>query len=277
METFVISKEKLGFKLDKSELTPTISYITPGGALENILIDKCSSISIGDEIIMINGQSIVGFNYERAMSKIKNCTSRPIELVIKSNKINSPIRKITTEEMNKISEDTTKQALRDLAKSQLEKDNSESSDDNYDKIEEKLRMLEFEKMNMEIELNEEITSIKKVHDPIILINDHILTANKFYDTNYNYFNHSSSDISIKLKKIENHFNNSIKLINQGKKKINYMGHIILIDTYIKKITIDFNRFYNRQKQILIIQKFIEWFQFMSMILVPIIIYTYYYL
>ena len=77
---------------------------------------------------------------------------------------------------------------------------------------------------MEIELNYEITSIKKVHEPLIIINDYILSANKFYNNDSNnYLYDSSREISIKLKKMEKEFNESIKLINQGKKDINYMG------------------------------------------------------
>ena len=131
---------------------------------------------------------------------------------------------------------------------------------------------------MEIELNEEITSIKKVHEPLIIINDYILSANKFYNNDSNnYLYDSSREISIKLKKMEKEFNESIKLINQGKKNINYMGCQILVEAYTEKITTDFNKFNNKLKQVLFVKKLIEWLQFMSMISVPIIIYTYYYL
>ena len=56
-----------------------------------------------------------------------------------------------------------------------------------------------------------------------------------------------------------------------------MGCQILVDAYIEKITKDFNVFNNKLKQQLIIKEIIEWFQFISMITLPIIIYTYYYL
>ena len=80
----------------------------------------------------------------------------------------SPIRKITSEEMDKISKEETKKALKHLVKSQLEleyiSDSSDEEDlqvtynklqDEVDKLNERYRMLEFKRMNMEIELTDE--------------------------------------------------------------------------------------------------------------------------
>lgn len=292
METYYINDAKLGFKLSKTAKTPTIESITRGGALETKLINECSSITIGSEILTVNNECFLGLSYGEASDKIKSFIERPIEITISSPKRVSPIHKITPEEMDRISKEETQKALKNLVKSQIdlskEKDESDSSDDDYEKecklqdkidtLEEKYRALEFRKMNMEIDFNEEITSIKKVHEPLIIINDYILTANKFYNNNNkNYLYDSSKEISIKLKKVEKEFNQSLKLINQGNKNINYMGCQILVDAYIEKITTDFNKFNNKLKQQLIIKKIIEWFQFISMITLPIIIYTYYYL
>ena len=74
------------------------------------------------------------------------------------------------------------------------------------------------KMNTEIESTEEISSIKKVHEPLIIINDYILTANKFYDVEIEFISSSSKEIINKLEKIEKDYNESLKLINEGKKK-----------------------------------------------------------
>lgn len=291
METYYISDVKLGFKLSKTAKTPTIESITSGGALEKKLIDECSSITIGSEILSVNNESFIGLSYIEAINKIKSFIERPIEITIKSTERVSPIRKITSEEMDKISKEETKKALKQLAKSQLDfeeyskKDISDSSDEEdlqvthnklqgeIDKLNERYRMLEFKRMNMEIELTDEISSIKKIHEPIILINDYILTANKFYDNENQYYNNSSKEISIKLKKVEKDFIESLKLINEGKKNINYMGCQILVDNYIEKITDDFNNFNNRLKIFILVKKVIEWFQFISMIILLIFIYS----
>lgn len=285
METYYISHGKLGFKLSKTAKTPTIESITSGGALEKKLIDECSSITIGSEILSVNNESFIGLSHTEATKKIKSFIERPIEITIKSMERVSPIRKITSEEMDKISKEETKKALKHLAKSQLELEYiSDSSDeeeqvtynklqDEVDQLNERYRMLEFKRMNMEIELTDEILSIKKVHEPLILINDYILTANKFYDNENQYYNNSSKEISIKLKKVEKDFIESLKLINGGKKNINYMGCQILVDNYIEKITNDFNNFNNRLKIFILVKKVIEWFQFISMIILLIFIYS----
>ena len=285
METYYISDGKLGFKLSKTAKTPTIESITSGGALEKKLIDECSSITIGSEILSVNNESFIGLSHTEATKKIKSFIERPIEITIKSMERVSPIRKITSEEMDKISKEETQKALKHLAKSQLEleyiSDSSDEEDllvykklqDEVDKLNERYRMLEFKRMNMEIELTDEILSIKKVHEPLILINDYILTANKFYDNENHYYNNSSKEISIKLKKVEKNFIESLKLINEGKKNINYMGCQILVDNYIEKITNDFNNFNNRLKIFILVKKVIEWFQFISMIILLIFIYS----
>ena len=51
-----------------------------------------------------------------------------------------------------------------------------------------------------------------------------------------------------------------------------MGCQILVDTYIEKITYDFNKFNNRLKMFILIKKIIEWFQFISLIVLMIIMY-----
>ena len=80
---FIIHDKKLGFTLDKTKTTPTIEKITKNGALEKELIENCSTIISGCEIESIGGESIIGLNYEYALSKIKSFTERPIDIVIK--------------------------------------------------------------------------------------------------------------------------------------------------------------------------------------------------
>ena len=52
-----------------------------------------------------------------------------------------------------------------------------------------------------------------------------------------------------------------------------MGCQILVDNYIEKITYDFNKFNNRLKIFILLKKVIEWFQFISMIILLIFIYS----
>ena len=52
-----------------------------------------------------------------------------------------------------------------------------------------------------------------------------------------------------------------------------MGCQILVDNYIEKITDDFNNFNNRLKIFILVKKVIEWFQFISMIILIIFIYS----
>ena len=121
METFTIKDNKLGFKLDKTKQTPTISNISTGGSLEKGLIETCSTISVNSEIIKINEEFIVGLNYEEAMGKFKSYTERPIKITIKTPEKVISIRKISMQEMEKISKETTEKSLRDLVKSEIDK------------------------------------------------------------------------------------------------------------------------------------------------------------
>lgn len=301
METFYINSDsngKFGFRLDKNAKTPTIGNITTGGPLEKILIDRCSNITTGSEILTINGQTVVGKSFIEATNMIKTSKNELLELTILTPKNISPIKKMTVSEMDKISKETTEKALKDLAKSQLDlakgkpiskKREYESSDDDdfdsekvnkledeIDKLEEKNRLLQFEKMNIEIDLSQQIEDIKKVHEPLIIINDCVLTSNKLYDINFNCYEHTSREIYIKLQKTEKEFVNCIKLINDGKKNINYMGCQILVDNYIEKITKDYNNFTNRLKIFMKIKQIIEFLQSVSIIImITVVIYQFY--
>ena len=85
-----------------------------------------------------------------------------------------------------------------------------------DKLEEKCRALEFQKMNTGDRIKMSNFMYQKVHEPLILINDYILSANKFYDVKIEFIS-SSKEIISKFEKIEKDYNKSLKLINEGKK------------------------------------------------------------
>tara|TARA_B100001094_G_scaffold332137_1_gene402954 strand:- start:7172 stop:8071 length:900 start_codon:yes stop_codon:yes gene_type:complete len=294
-ETFYISDEKLGFTLNKEKNTPTIGKITEGGAFEKNLIDRCSSITNGCEIISIDNNQIIGLDYDNAVKKIKSIKNRPVEITIKSPK--SSISKISTKEMNKISKETTENALRDLAKSQLEKkeniissDESDTDDsytnmsDNnyvsvkeYNKIEEKCRMQELKIMNTEISFNDEMKYFSNKLNPILDINDIILQIdnlrNKINKSNTNML--TSREIKECQSKVNKEFNDIIKNIDIFKKQIEYHGIIVLIDNYIDNTKIIINKHNNYLIIKFIIKFWFEWFQFISVILVGIMFYYIY--
>lgn len=201
--TFTISEKKLGFTLDKTKSTPTIAKITTGGALEKQLIESCSSISSGCEIHYIGGEFVKDLPFDRAMDKIKSYVERPINIVITSPR-KSDIRqsfvstsqayKMSTEEMNRASEEATKQGLRDLAKAHKEKllqeqSSTESSDEDedyvssrkYNELEKKNHFLKMELLNVQVDNEDQTTLLKKELDPIKALNDqlcHIITMKK---------------------------------------------------------------------------------------------------
>jgi hypothetical protein len=292
-ETFYISDEKLGFSLNKKTNTPTIGQITDGGAFEKSLINRCSSITNGCEIISIDNNQIIGLDYNNAVKKIKSIKNRPIEITVKSPK--SSITKISTKEMDRISKETTENALRDLAKSQLEKkeniissDESDTDDsymnmsDNnyvsvkeYNKIEEKCRMQELKIMNTEISFNDEMKYFSNKLNPILDINDIILQIdnlrNKINKSNTNML--TSREIKESQSKVNKEFNDIIKNIDIFKKQIEYHGIIVLIDNYIDNTTIIINKYNNYLIIKFIIKFWFEWFQFISMIILLIFIYS----
>jgi hypothetical protein len=210
LHTFTINDKKLGFILDKSSDTPTISKITPGGALEKLLIDSCSSVTAGSEIQYIQDESIKGLSYEKALEKIKSFVERPINIVVtsprnslqKNNLENGrqkmtvehwppgsqhdekPVlrKKMTVEEMDRASEEATKLGLKELVRAHKEKqliDYSSSDDDDNDKVsmskynslENKMHLLKMDNLNMKIENEEKSELMDKQLNPLKLLND----------------------------------------------------------------------------------------------------------
>ena len=204
--TFTISDKKLGFTLDKTKSTPTIAKITSGGALERLLIDSCSSISSGCEVRYVGGEYVKDLPFNEAMEKIKSYVERPINIVITSPR-KSDIRqsyvstgqafKMSVKEMDKASEEATKQGLRDLAKAHkekllLEESSSDSSDEGedyvstrkYEELEKKNHFLKMELLNAQVDNEDQTNLFKKDLNPIKSLNDqlcHIISMKKRID------------------------------------------------------------------------------------------------
>lgn len=229
LHTFTINDKKLGFVLDKSSDTPTISKITPGGALEKLLIDSCSSVTAGSEIQYIQDESIKGLSYEKALEKIKSFVERPINIVVTSPRnglqkntkpwdpwVEKPVlrKKMTVEEMDRASEEATKLGLKELVRAHKEKqliDYSSSDDEDNDKVsmskynslENKMHLLKMDNLNMKIENEEKSELMDKQLNPLKLLNDslcQIVTLNKRSE-NLRVQNMNSEEMKNKVKKI----------------------------------------------------------------------------
>ena len=146
--SFDITEKKLGFKIDKTKSTPTILEITPGGALEEKLIESCSTIKSGCTILSIAGENIENLNGNQAIQKIKSYTERPINIIINSprnNNISNISNKMTIDKMNKQSDELTQKSLKDLVK--IHKENQKNklinndSDSDYDSDFEEIQII----------------------------------------------------------------------------------------------------------------------------------------
>ena len=299
----IIHDKKLGFTLDKTKITPTIEKITKNGALEKELINNCSTIISGCEIESIGGESIIGLNYEYALSKIKSFTERPIEVVIKhpNNKtkekkdIQSVIPKFTessmlhpqisVQEMDEISQKTTKQALKDLVQFGLDKKNKELSDsdeesldeneyisiEKYNKLENDIHLLRLEKTNMELCYNEELETIKQQLSNYTNINDALQNIQGLEQKLYYDYKSSSKESKCQLNRLIIEYKNNIKICDIYLDNINY-GISYCIKEYIdnknKKIT-RYERITNIK---IFIKYYFEWFQTISIILLAFTVY-----
>ena len=221
-QTFSINNKKLGFTLNKESNTPTIEKITENGALEKELINTGTNISPGCEIYSINNKIIEGFNYSDSMDIIRSYTLRPITLKIKCD-IRIKTRKISIKEMENISDEATQKALKDLVKYKMNQNKIEDSDSDdfdeddriYRKLEEKIRKIELEKLNIEICLKEDL---------------------KIMDNKLNI-----------LKKINNIYDKITKNINENVEKINNTHKSDVMSKILSKMNLN----YNKEKEILI--------------------------
>ena len=240
--TFTLNDKKLGFTLDKTKDTPTIGKITVGGSLENELIENCSTIDIGSEIHYIGDESVQGFSYEKAFLHIKSCTERPIRLVIYSpRKENNKILKMTVEEMNKASEEATKQGLRDLVKAIRDESESESEEEDYvstekyEKSEKQIHLLKLDLMNAKIDAEDLEEELKRKIDPIQCVNDnlcHIKSMKKRYE-NMDKKEYTSKQVSEMLKKMNGEYSEYFKTCDEIVAKFELKEIKNCVQSYLK--------------------------------------------
>ena len=240
--TFILKDKKLGFTLDKTKDTPTIGKITVGGSLENELIENCSTIDIGSEIHYIGDESVQGFSYEKAFLHIKSCTERPIRLVIYSpRKENNKILKMTVEEMNKASEEATKQGLRDLVKAIRDESESESEEEDYvstekyEKSEKQIHLLKLDLQNAKIDAEDLEEELKRKIDPIQYVNDnlcHIKSMKKRYE-NMDKKEYTSKQVSEMLKKMNGEYSEYFKTCDEIVAKFELKEIKNCVQSYLK--------------------------------------------
>ena len=240
--TFILKDKKLGFTLDKTKDTPTIGKITVGGSLENELIENCSTIDIGSEIHYIGDESVQGFSYEKAFLHIKSCTERPIRLVIYSpRKENNKILKMTVEEMNKASEEATKQGLRDLVKAIRDESESDTEEEDYvstekyEKSEKQIHLLKLDLQNAKIDAEDLEEELKRKIDPIQCVNDnlcHIKSMKKRYE-NMDKKEYTSKQVSEMLKKMNGEYSEYFKTCDEIVAKFELIEIKNCVQSYLK--------------------------------------------
>jgi hypothetical protein len=194
-----------------------------GGAFEQELIEKCSTISSGSEIHFIGEESVKGFSYEKAFLHIKSCIERPIRLVIYSpRKEYNQSGTMTVEEMNKASEEATKQGLRDLVKAIRDESESESEEEDYvstekyEKSEKQIHLLKLDLQNAKIDAEDLEEELKRKIDPIQCVNDnlcHIKSMKKRYE-NMNKTEYTSKQVSEMLKKMNGEYSEYFKMCDE---------------------------------------------------------------
>tara|TARA_B110001469_G_C9648293_1_gene329191 strand:- start:167 stop:1120 length:954 start_codon:yes stop_codon:yes gene_type:complete len=214
MFEFIIYDKTLGFTLDKTKSNPTIDKITPGGALEKILIEHCGNVSSGSIIKYIGTQDVENYNYDQIYDYIKSYIERPIKITFLQEKdiirqsyvttqsafknasiSNCNYNYISEKEMNHISEQATQTGLRELVSAHKRKkleyisDSEEDSSDQeeyisihkYDKLQEKTRMLELDILNLKIENEDYHKNTNKILDPIKNINESLCHIESLID------------------------------------------------------------------------------------------------
>lgn len=264
-----IYDKRLGFTLDKTKLTPTIDKITPGGALERESIENCYDITKGTQLMTIGGYDVMNMNYDEAIQKIKSLNERPLTVVFLNNKVPE---KISESAMNDISEMMTKQALRDLAKSQLEKYNesadvTDSSDDEehyvttqkYQELEKKYHYLQLDMLNTKNNYDDKCEYIENKYLPISNV-DGIMCQivnlkerfNKLDDTKQ-----TSRELSVKLKKCMVEYDEYIRTLENSLKLVKLNMIQKSLEMYIINEKNDMTKLCNLYKYKIMFKNFVE--------------------
>ena len=267
-----IYDKRLGFTLDKTKLTPTIDKITPGGALERESIENCYDITKGTQLMTIGGYDVMNMSYNEVVHKIKSLNERPLTVVFLNNKVPEKISEST---MNDISEVMTKQALRDLAKSQLEKlnesaDVTDSSDDDenyvtiqkYEELEKKYHYLQLDMLNTKNDYDDKCEYIENKYYPISNV-DGIMCQivnlkerfNKLDDTKQ-----TSRELCDKLEKCKVEYDEYIKTLENSLKLVNLNMIQKSLEMYIENEKNNMTKLCNRYKYNIMLKNFTEFLQ-----------------
>jgi hypothetical protein len=194
--TFELKQPKLGFKLDKDASKPILSDITPGGCFECLLLkDQLDPKHIvGSTIVKFDGNDVHDMPYEKIWKMIRLHLQRPVSMTIEVPEIRQsyvPTQvayQKTKEQMDRESEQATKQALRDLVKCQLESHLSESESDSesesgfvsessYRKLQSKFRYNQLKLQNAEMEMEDFQSEMSSKYEPILQVNDLLCQIN----------------------------------------------------------------------------------------------------
>ena len=192
---------------------------------------------------------------------------------------------ISVQEMDEISQKTTKQALKDLVQFGLDKKNKELSDsdeesldeneyisiEKYNKLENDIHLLRLEKTNMELCYNEELETIKQQLSNYTNINDALQNIQGLEQKLHYDYKSSSKESKCQLNRLIIEYKNNIKICDIYLDNINY-GISYCIKEYIdnknKKIT-RYERITNIK---IFIKYYFEWFQTISIILLAFTVY-----
>lgn len=290
---FIIHAKRLGFTLDKSKPTPTIDKISPGGALEKLLIDNCSGITKGTQIMTIGGYDVMNMSYSDAVEKIRSLNERPINIVFLTNK---KVEKISESTMNDISESATREALRDLVKSEMEKieDVTESDDDStidsedkdgdeyyvtiqkYENLEKKYHYLQLELMTKSHDYEDKCEYIENKYLPISNVDGILwqLDSLKKRIDNIDSRLLTSRELKVKLDKFDEEYTEYIKTLENSMKLVKLNMIKTSVKVYIENDIESMKKTYNRYKMQIMIKNMFEVIQTFSTIVVIIgIIYT----
>ena len=294
---FIIHAKRLGFTLDKNKPTPTIDKISPGGALEKLLIENCSDITKGTQIMTIGGYDVMNMSYSDAVEKIRSLNERPINIVFLTNK---KVEKISEETMNDISESATREALRDLSLAAVlhqiedvtESDNdsnndSGNNDDNdsdeyyvtiqkYENLEKKYHYLQLELMTKSHEYEDKCTYIQNKYLPISNVDGILcqLDGLKKRIDNIDSRLLTSRELKIKLDKFDEEYAEYIKTLENSMKLVKLNMIQTSVKVYIENDIESMKKMYNRYKIQIMIKNMFEVVQTFSTIVVIIgIIYT----
>ena len=274
-----IYDKRLGFTLDKTKLTPTIDKITPGGALERESIENCYDITKGTQLMTIGGYDVMNMNYDEAVEKIKSLNERPLNVVFLMNKVPEKISEST---MNDISEVATKQALRDLAKSQLDKlnesaDVTDSSEEDehyvtiqkYEELEKKYHYLQLDMLNTKNDYDDKCEYIENKYYPISNV-DGLMCQIVNLKERFNKLDdnkQTSRELSVKLEKCKVEYDEYIKTLENGLKLVKLNMIQKSVEIYIKNEKNDMTKMCNRYKYKIMFKNFMELLQSCCVIIV----------